>query len=141
MASAASAAASKLFPGVRSLASFLFKKHLLATNVALSVGLSGLGDLIQQRHQNGGRGASVDLRRCAHMSLAFGLTSGLLCHHWYLRLDAALSGSGLKTVACKVLADQLLFSPVCIAACLAASGALEGSSAERIKADVVDKGE
>ena len=61
------------------------------------------------------------------MSLAFGATSGLLCHFWYGFLDRLLPGAGLRTVTKKVLADQVVFSPVCIAACLTASAAAEGN--------------
>lgn len=60
------------------------------------------------------------------MSLSFGLTSGLLCHHWYNYLDTKLPGSGVKVVCRKILYDQLLFSPICIIACLSVASLIDG---------------
>jgi len=99
---------------------------LLATNLALSFGLSGLGDVVQQRYEQASltgqhaakrglgvegephchpsgslssspnivlqKSSSLDLKRAVHMAVGFGLTSGLLCHHWYNFLDKILPG-------------------------------------------------
>ena len=42
-------------------------------------------------------------RRTLHMSTSFGLTSGFLCHYWYIFLDrSVVGGTGLSLVArCK----------------------------------------
>ena len=69
--------------------------------------------------------------RTGHMSLSFGLTSGIMCHFWYNYLDRLHPGRGLKTIAKKVLTDQVLFSPVCIAACLLMSAILKGADFEQ----------
>ncbi len=155
MAPLAAARASSIASSLRAAAASLFQRHLLLTNVAISVGLSAAGDLLQQRQEaaSGERHKDADsaskppssdarsgLSRAAHMGAAFGLTSGVLCHHWYLYLDRAVPGSGLRVVTRKVLLDQLLFSPVCIAACLGASGVLEGGSLARIREELAHKG-
>merc|ERR1719312_242823 len=62
------------------------------------------------------------------MSTSFGLTSGFLCHHWYNYLDRALPGRGVRVIVRKIAWDQVIFSPVCIAACLLVSAWLENSS-------------
>ena len=59
------------------------------------------------------------------MSTSFGLTSGFLCHFWYNYLDRFLPGSTLRIVVKKVLIDQTVFSPVCIAACLTTAHLVE----------------
>ncbi len=38
---------------------------------------------------------------------------GPLNHSWYLILDRAILGHGLRIVGKKVLADQLVMAPVC----------------------------
>jgi len=102
---------------------FLFRRHLFVSNLTISFSLSGLGDLIQQGlEQSKGR---WNVRRTFQMSTAFGLTSGLLCHHWYNYLDRVFPGRGLRVVLRKVAWDQIVFSPVCIAACLLVSASLE----------------
>merc|ERR1711953_1504293 len=81
-----------------------FSRHqLLFVNCGVSVGLSGLGDLLQQWIEAGRqRGLSstaiyrplpaVNWSGTANMSTSFGLTAGLLCHHWYKLLDNFLPG-------------------------------------------------
>lgn len=103
---------------------------LFLTNTGISFGLSGLGDLIQQgiekRKQTVPK-TSVNWSRTLHMSTSFGLTSGVLCHFWYSYLDRVLPGKGLRVVVQKVAWDQVLFSPVCITACLLVSQGLRDS--------------
>jgi len=123
-------------------------KNLFATNLALSFSLSGLGDWLQQLNERTKHSTTADraafkwnARRTLHMSTSFGLTSGFLCHYWYIFLDrSVVGGTGLSLVARKVVYDQLIFSPVCIAACLLAAGIVEGSSSRAIASDVVVKG-
>ena len=52
------------------------------------------------------------------MCVSFGLTSGFLCHFWYNFLDRVYPGKGIKIVMKKIITDQIMFSPVCIVACL-----------------------
>jgi len=131
----------------------LSRHQLLFVNCGVSVGLSGLGDLLQQRIEAGRqRGPtsmaiyrsappSVNWSRTANMSTSFGLTAGLLCHHWYKLLDNFLPGRTLKTIVVKIAWDQVLFSPICIAACIFVSGAVfEAKSPSQIIKDTRELG-
>jgi len=129
-------------PVVRT-AKTLFHKHLFATNIGISFGLSGLGDVLQQKlehSQSSGIKPRVNLSRSLHMSTSFGLTSGFLCHFWYKHLDKVLPGHGVRTVVTKIAWDQIIFSPVCIAACLVVAARLENKSSERLLAETVQLG-
>jgi len=103
----------------------LFKDHLFASNLAISFGLSGLGDIIQQSVEKSR--SKWNVKRTLEMSTSFGLTSGFLCHHWYNYLDRVLPGRGLSVVVKKVVWDQILFSPICITACILVAAAIEKS--------------
>jgi len=120
----------------------LFSNHLLAVNIGLSFGLSGLGDLIEQRieKKNLVRTGQINWVRTLHMSTAFGLTSGLLCHHWYYYLDRVVPGKGLRVVVQKIVLDQVLFSPVCIAACLLVAGKLEKQTTSQLVNQTIQLG-
>jgi len=103
----------------------IFNKHLFLSNVTLSFCLSGVGDLLQQSIEKSK--TKWNLRRTALMSISFGLTSGFLCHHWYNYLDRVLPGRGVGVVVRKVVWDQVVFSPLCIAACILVSNRLENT--------------
>lgn len=102
----------------------LFKDHLLFSNLTLSFGLSGLGDLLQQSLEQ----KKWNSKRTLQMSTSFGLTSGFLCHFWYNYLDRVLPGRGVRVVLRKVAWDQIFFSPVCIAACILVSAKIENTN-------------
>jgi len=119
------------FSNVSSKIKTLFERHLLLANIGVSFALSGLGDLIEQRlekRQNPLKKPQINWSRTLHMSTSFGLTSGFLCHHWYNYLDRVLPGSGIKIVLKKIVFDQVLFSPVLIAACLLVDGRIGNQS-------------
>ncbi|XP_043201579.1 mpv17-like protein 2 isoform X1 [Amphibalanus amphitrite] len=109
-----------------------FGKHLLLTNISVSVSLSALGDSLQQRYQmsRGGR-CSYDCRRVAYMS-GCGMGAGVLCHYWYLALDRWWVGRSIGVVAKKVLVDQLVFSPVLIATFLVSLEVFRGRGAREL---------
>ena len=103
---------------IRALIRKTFGNHLFFTNVGISFGLSGVGDLIEQRierrqqtQQNSGnlvkKVSSINLSRTLHMSTAFGLTSGFLCHFWYNYLDRVLPGRGVRIIVQKIAWDQV----------------------------------
>lgn len=78
--------------------------------------------------------------RTAHMSAA-GLTTGLLCHYWYIWLDKFYGPDRvLKVVLKKVLVDQIFLSPVNLAVYFTTVGILERSKASRIKDEIIEKG-
>lgn len=74
------------------------------------------------------------------MSTSFGLTAGVLCHYWYNFLDRLLPGRAVRTVAKKVIFDQVIFSPICISICLVIAGLLEGNHRQEIYKDLAEKG-
>merc|ERR1711953_1077961 len=133
----------------------LARHQLLFVNCGVSVGLSGLGDLLQQRIEQGRQTprssaslatrrsppSSVNWKRTVNMSTSFGLTAGVLCHHWYRVLDNFLPGRTLRTIVVKIAWDQVLFSPICIAACIFVSGAVfEAKSPSQIVKDARELG-
>jgi len=121
----------------------IFERYLFATNLGLSFGLSGLGDLIEQRletKKNLLKKPQINWNRTLHMSTSFGLTSGFLCHFWYNYLDKVFPGRGIKVVVQKIAWDQVLFSPICIIACLVVAGRLEQQSASNLASTTLQLG-
>lgn len=51
-----------------------------------------------------------------------------------------LPGHGIRTVVAKIAWDQILFSPVCIAACLLVAGRLENKTSEHLLSQTVQLG-
>ena len=89
-----------------------FGNHLFLTNVGISFGLSGVGDIIEQKLENKQQKVkklTVNWGRTLHMSTSFGLTSGFLCHFWYNYLDKFLPGKGIRVVVQKIAWDQVIF--------------------------------
>lgn len=68
-----------------------------------------------------------------------GMTVGVLCHHWYKFLDSRFPGRTIQVVARKVLVDQIVCSPLCIAIFFITLGLLEKSSLEEVKKEVKAK--
>ena len=99
---------------IRALLRKTFGNHLFFTNVGISFGLSGVGDLIEQKierkQQNNlvKKVSSINWSRTLHMSTAFGLTSGFLCHFWYNYLDRVLPGRGVRIIVQKIAWDQVM---------------------------------
>jgi protein Mpv17 len=86
---------------------YLFKKHLLLTNLGISAGLSATGDSIQQHYEKiKDPERNYNYRRTFNMSTA-GVTIGGVCHFWYQWLDKFLPGRTLSIALKKVL--QILF--------------------------------
>ncbi|MPC97546.1 hypothetical protein E2C01_092865 [Portunus trituberculatus] len=66
----------------RRVIKYAFEKHLFATNVTISLTLSGVGDVLQQHHNIiQQQQHSWDRARTRHMTCT-GVTVGALCHHW-----------------------------------------------------------
>jgi len=121
----------------------IFERHLFAVNIGLSFGLSGLGDLIEQKlekNKSQHKKPQINWTRTLHMSTSFGLTSGFLCHFWYNYLDKALPGRGIRVVVQKIAWDQVIFSPICITACLLVAGRLEDKSASNLVSQTLQLG-
>ena len=68
-----------------------------------------------------------------------GMSVGIVCHHWYRYLDAKLPGRTIGIVAKKVICDQLVCSPLCIAMFFVTLGLLEKSSWDELKLEIKEK--
>ncbi|CAG0913668.1 unnamed protein product [Notodromas monacha] len=123
---------------VRKSTNVLFGKHLMVTNVALSVGLSTFGDAIQQRYSKG-IGGHWDVRQSGHMGAA-GASVGWCCHHWYNYLDNVLPGRSSRILIKKILVDQVIFSPIIILVFFVTVGVLERETFASITSEFVEKG-
>lgn len=90
------------------------RKNLFYTNLLLSMGISTLGDLLEQSYEiHKGDIDKFDYNRTAHMSFS-GLTAGFICHHWYNILDRIIIGRSLDMVIKKLCLDQFICSPIII---------------------------
>lgn len=114
-------------------------KYLLLTNVGISITLSGLGDVLEQKYEIMTKQLNKwDLIRTKNMSIS-GCTVGVLCHYWYEFLDRRLPGRCLKTVGKKVFLDQVLCSPFTISIFFLTLAILEGTTVEEFVEEVKKK--
>lgn len=117
----------------------LFHRYLLYTNVAISISLSGVGDTLEQHYEIfNGEMDKWDSSRTMRMSIS-GMTVGVICHNWYKFLDSKLAGRSIQIVAKKVLVDQIVCSPLCIATFFITLGILEKASWAETKKEIKDK--
>lgn len=118
----------------------MFTRYLLVTNTVVSACSSGLGDSLQQQYELvRGRMETQNFVRTRNIALT-GVPIGAACHYWYIYLDRCFPGRTLKTVAKKILLDQLVCSPVVIAIFLVTLGALEHTSAQSVAKNLWAKG-
>ena len=147
---------------MQSMIKNIFGRHLFLTNTGISFGLSGIGDLLEQKMESNQKQKTkftINWTRTMHMSTSFGLTSGVMCHFWYNYLDKTLPGRGIKVVVQKIAWDQVclsvcpcqqqrfwcqylqvFFSPLCIAACLVVAGKMENKSSSSVVSQTVQLG-
>ena len=95
---------------MQSIIKNIFGRHLFLTNTGISFGLSGIGDLLEQKMESNQKQKNkfnINWTRTLHMSTSFGLTSGVMCHFWYNYLDRTLPGRGIKVVVQKIAWDQV----------------------------------
>ena len=90
----------------------LFSRYLLATNTAVSGGLDGLGDYVQQRVFE--RAPANDWCRTRRMA-TMGFLLGPLDHFWYHMLERRLPLKTPKMIAIKVALDELVMGTFTIA--------------------------
>lgn len=76
--------------------------------------------------------------RTRNMAIS-GMSIGILCHYWYRYLDRKLPGRTIGIVLKKVLVDQLVCSPLCIAIFFMTLAAMENTSWEEFKVEIRDK--
>ncbi|KOB70735.1 Mpv17-like protein 2 [Operophtera brumata] len=90
------------------------RKNLFYTNLMLSAGISACGDMLEQKYEiYKGDLDKFDTPRTFHMGFS-GLTTGIICHHWYSILDKIIIGRTLYMVVKKLLLDQFFCSPIII---------------------------
>ncbi|XP_034250747.1 mpv17-like protein 2 [Thrips palmi] len=117
----------------------MFHRYLLYTNVGISISLSGVGDTLEQHYEIlQGQKDKWDTTRTTRMSIS-GMTVGVICHNWYRYLDSRLPGRTLSIVAKKVLIDQVVCSPICIATFFITLGILERATWAETKKEIKDK--
>jgi protein Mpv17 len=133
-------------------------KYLLFTNVAISVSLSGVGDIIEQHYEILKNEVDEwDRTRTRHMSIS-GMTVGVFCHNWYVYnvlfqcqrkskshpnrykyLDKHLPGRTINIVMKKVVIDQLIASPIVIMLFFLTLGVLKRSTICDIQNEIKHK--
>ncbi|XP_013187761.2 mpv17-like protein 2 [Amyelois transitella] len=108
---------------------FFFKKNLLFTNSITSGGFMFLGDMIQQEIEYHAKiiPYRYDWARLGRMFIV-GTLVGPLHHFYYIQLDKILPQNNLKTVAMKIICDQVFASPATIVCFFYGMGVLERKS-------------
>ncbi|XP_022097145.1 mpv17-like protein 2 isoform X2 [Acanthaster planci] len=138
---------------IRTLTKRMFSpKYLLLTNTVSSGVLLSLGDVLQQVNERRIAKKKLLLKVSASGSmdhigqvdgqetlptfnwirtgrmLTIGIFLGPLNHYWYLALDKFLPGVKGRTVAKKILLDELIASPVMTSTFFVGMGLLEGKT-------------
>lgn len=104
--------------------------------------MGALGDSIEQNYELLANNCndSYDHVRTAHMTAA-GVTTGVVVHHWYHHLDRFVGrGRTFKLISLKIILDQVIGSPLSLAAYFATLGLCERSSWRHVKQELVEKG-
>ena len=118
----------------------LFGKYLLVTNTTISITLSGAGDVLQQRYEKHcDKKKQWQPMRTRNQAIS-GAVIGPSCHFWYKMLDHVLPGRAVKIVLYKVVLDQIIMSPVCVAQFLAVTSWLEGKNKQGLITEFRTKG-
>lgn len=114
-------------------------KFLLCANIGISSTLGGLGDLLEQQYEIIYHEIETwNKTRTRNMAISGG-SSGVVCHYWYMFLDTHLPGRSLKQVLKKVVADQLVCSPVSISLFFISLAILESKSFKDFEEEVKNK--
>ncbi|XP_017080829.1 mpv17-like protein 2 [Drosophila eugracilis] len=114
-------------------------KYLLYTNIGISVGLSMVGDTMEQSYERYiGEIQGWNRIRTIRMGIS-GLTVGVVCHYWYQYLDYLYPHRTYKMVVVKILLDQFICSPFYIAVFFITMAILEDNSWEELKQEIKEK--
>jgi protein Mpv17 len=118
----------------------LFSKYLLGTNLLVSMGFSGMGDITEQIFEISSKYQSKwDYYRTLKLT-ATGLSVGLVCHYWYIYLDKHYSHPSHVNIFKKVLLSQVVFSPICLVVFFSTLGVINRSSPREIYDNLMTKG-
>ncbi|XP_039749304.1 mpv17-like protein 2 [Pararge aegeria] len=118
---------------------FLFKKNLLLTNSVTSGGFMAIGDWVQQEVEIHAKLLpAFDWSRAARM-LIVGTVMGPLHHYYYIYLDKLMPLANLKTVAIKIISDQLFASPATILCFFYGMGVLEKKTISQCTEEIKQK--
>ncbi|XP_043650717.1 mpv17-like protein 2 [Drosophila teissieri] len=114
-------------------------KYLLYTNIGISVGLSMVGDTMEQSYERFiGELPDWNRTRTLRMGIS-GFTVGLVCHYWYQHLDYMFPKRTYKVVVIKILLDQFICSPFYIAVFFLTMAVLEDNTWEELQQEIRDK--
>lgn len=115
------------------------RKNLFYTNLLLSMGISVMGDTIEQNYEYYCKEIDkIDFNRTAHMGFS-GLVAGFICHHWYIILDRVIIGRSIVMVIKKLLMDQFICSPICIMSFFATVAIFEDNPLDNFSTEIKDK--
>ncbi|CAK1544984.1 unnamed protein product [Leptosia nina] len=115
------------------------RKNLFYTNVLLSIGLSTTGDFLEQNFELYVKEIDkYDYGRTTQMALS-GMTTGIICHNWYIFLDKIIIGRTFDMVIKKLLLDQFICSPIVIMSFFATVAIFEEQPLENFTDEVKDK--
>ncbi|XP_062539290.1 mpv17-like protein 2 [Armigeres subalbatus] len=130
----------RLFRQLQTLTKKAFsRKYLLYTNVAISISLSGVGDIIEQHYEIYTNSLECwDRQRTRQMSIS-GMTVGIFCHNWYNFMDRRFPGRTLGIVLKKVLIDQTVASPIVIFLFFITLGVLRKATVDETIVEIKDK--
>lgn len=124
---------------VKNLGSFIRSDSLLIKNTVLCCVMSGTGDVVIQRIQNGPCSTRYDRQRTFYLTVT-GMTVGPCCHYWYQLLDKLIPGKSIRIIFKKVVADQIIFSPICLSIFFLTLGVCERSNLKTVTEEIIEKG-
>ncbi|RNA44275.1 Mpv17 2 [Brachionus plicatilis] len=119
---------------------FLFSKHLLATNLTISIGFSALGDIVEQIIELVSKEIKQwDRIRTLKLSTT-GFTVGIVCHYWYTLLEKYYPHNRRGQVFKKILLNQIILSPLCILIFFTTLTIMGADGKQRLAYDLTTKG-
>lgn len=125
---------------VRQVGKAMFGKYLLLTNTVSAGVLMSIGDWASQEleYRKGIAEKRFDAERNAKMFVV-GAIQGPIHHYFYGWLDRAYQGATTKIAIIKIMYDQFVMSPVCIAAFFYSAGYLDGKNTSECNEEFLSK--
>lgn len=119
---------------------FLFSKHLLATNLTISIGFSALGDIVEQIVELLSKEINEWQKMRTIKLASTGFTVGLACHYWYLFLERRYPHNRRGQILKKIALNQIVLSPICILVFFITLAVMEASDKKKLVYDLKTKG-